>query len=487
MNKPPTVRYKTRMAFVPPPARSPLDAPSQRTPAASPGTRRHGSGRRSLSVIDAVCVLVGVVVGVGIFGFPPMVARYAATTEIYLGLWIVGGLVMLIGALCYAELGSAYPDHGGEYLYLNRAWGPRVALLFAWARGTVMQTGGIAVVAFLYGGYAQQWMPLGRHGIAWHAGLSVIALTLLNMAGARTSRTLQRILTALTLVALIGLIAAAAWLAPGGLPPSAAGEAVNAGIRDAPIAGSLGMGMVFVLLTFGGWNEAAYLSGELRNPARNVSRVLFLGTGLVAVLYILTNLAFLRLFGLEQLREADAIGLDVMRVVAGPYGAWVLGALICCTALTTMNATIMTGARVYAALGRDVPRLAPLARWSQAGRAPIAALLLQAALTLLLVLYGAFTPSGVEAMVAVTAPAFWLFMTLVAGSVWRLRRLDPDRHRPFRVPGYPFTPMLFALTCAALAVASALYAGAGTVLGLLIVAAGWPLCRLYSHHTTAAA
>ncbi|AUV49703.1 APC family permease [Bordetella bronchiseptica] len=425
---------------------------------------------RGLSVLDAVAVLVGVVIGIGIFGFPPLVAQHAQSESVYLALWLGGAAVMLMGALCYAELGSAYPGAGGEYLYLRHAWGPRVALLFAWARCTVIQTGAIAVVAFIYGEYAQELAPLGTHGVALHAAIAVIALTLLNIMGTQPSKRIQLVFTVLTLAALAAVVATGLSAPPA--PPAPV----------EPLAGStlglLGMGLVFVLLTYGGWNEAAYLSGELREARRNMAKVLLIGTAVVAGAYLLTNLALLQIFGLQGLRETRAVAATLMTLAAGPYAAIVLSLLVCVTALSTINGTILTGARVYSALGQDVPRLRPLAGWSMRGQTPTSALLAQGAITLVLLGYGAYAHDGVQTLVAYTAPVFWLFMLLVAASVWRLRRLDPHRPRPFRVPLYPLPPLLLGLTCAGLVWSSARYAGVGALLGLAVLAAGLPALRL---------
>ena len=436
-----------------------------------------GQVRGHLSVVDGVAVLVGVVIGIGIFGFPPLVAQHAASPAIYMGLWLAGGVVMLMGALCYAELGSSYPHAGGEYHFLQRAWGSWVGVLFAWARGSVIQTGSIAAVAFIYGEYAQKLLSLGEHGVVLHAALAVIALTLLNMVGIRESKRLQLLFTTLTVIAILGVIGAVVLVADPGTVVAASGSSSTA---MGSTAGMLGMGMVFVLLTYGGWNEAAYLSGELRNPARDMSRVLLIGTAMVSLVYVLANLAYLWIFSLEGLRGTSAVGAELMTIVAGPGAAALLSLVVCLAALSTINATVLTGARVYYALGRDVPRLSMLAAWNDSGATPYRALLVQGVITLGLLAFGALASNGIATMAAYTAPVFWLFMLLTALALIRLRRRDASRQRPFRVPFYPLIPLLFAATCAGLLWSSILYAGPGAIVGLLVLAAGLPLLWLRS-------
>lgn len=465
---------------------------------AAAGTAGHPQAARGLSVWDAVAILVGVVVGIGIFGFPPLVAHNAPNGLAYMGLWVAGGLVMLAGALCYAELGSAYPDAGGEYAFLGRGWGANVALLFAWARCSIIQTGAIAAVAFIFGDYAQVLLPLGEFGPAIYAAAVVLALTVLNVMGSVESRRVQWVLTVASVAALVTMAVAGLILGDGGAAASAAspagagaGASAGAGVGAAAgpaswreLAGMLGMGMVFVLLTYGGWNEAAYLSGEIRDVGRNMLRVLLFGTGIIVALYVLVNLAYLQVFGLEGLRATHAVGADMTRILVGPWAAVLLSLLVCCTALGTVNACIFTGGRVYVSLGRDVPALASLGAWSEQRETPVRALWLQGGITLALVAFGAFTENGLRAMVAYTSPVFWLFMCLTALALIRLRQRDPGHPRPFRVPLYPMLPLLLALACLGLFWSSVVYAGAGSVLGLVVLVLGLPLCLLRKRSLT---
>jgi amino acid transporter len=238
------------------------------------------------------------------------------------------------------------------------------------------------------------------------------------------------------------------------------------------------MGMVFVLLTYGGWNEAAYLSGELHDPQRNMRRVLLIGVVVVSLVYVLANLAYLNIFGLEGLRGVEAVGAELMRIIAGPMAAAMLSVMVCLAALSTINASIMTGARVYYAIGRDVPSLSVLGAWNDKGSTPVRALMLQGLITLGLIVFGALSKDGISTMVAYTAPVFWLFMLLTALSVIALRRRDPQRSRPFKVPLYPLLPIVFAATCLGLLWSSAVYAGPGAIAGLVVLVAGVPLLML---------
>ena len=428
-----------------------------------------------LSVFAGASFIIGVVIGIGIFRTPSLVASGVGSETLFIAAWVLGGFIMLVGALCYAELGSAHPDAGGEYHYLSRAYGKPVGLLFAWARGTVIQTGAIAAVAFVYAEYASNILPLGTYGNAIHALIAIVAITALNLVGTPQSARAQLLLTALTVFALAAVIIAGLSTTGTVHPPIQAGSQW----------GTFGLAMVFVLLTYGGWNEAAYLSGELKDVRRNMVRTLLLGTLVVTVVYVLANLAYLNVFGLEGLRKSNAVGADLMRIVAGDASAIVFSIIVCICALSTLNATVFTGARVYYALGRDLPAIRALGVWEMHGDKPANALLLQCAIALALIVFGSVMRDGFEAMVAYTAPVFWFFLLLVAISVFVFRSRGGDL--PYRMPLYPLPPIILGAAAVWMIYSSIVYAGVGSIVGVGVLLLGTPLLWLARQSAPSAA
>ncbi len=415
----------------------------------------------ALGLGDAVAMIVGIVVGAGIFRAPSLVAANAASETAMLLAWSAGGVVALAGALCYAELASTYPNAGGEYHFLSRAYGGRLAFFLAWGRLAVIQTGSIALLAFVFGDYATRVVPLGNWSAAKYAALVVVVLTAVNVAGVRQGARTQTALTAIEVAGLGFVIAAGLVLAPAAPSP------------PAPPAGhtAIGLVMVFVLLTYGGWNEAAYLSAELKGD-RTIVRALVLSIAIITVLYLLANLAYARALGLAGMAGSEAVAADVVRRSLGEGAARGLSVLVAVSALTSANATIFTGARTNYALGQDVRSLSALARWDPRTGTPRVALVVQAAVALALLGFGTLARKGFETMVEYTAPVFWLFVFLVGVSLFVLRRRDPDTPRRFRVPLYPLTPALFCAAAAYLCYASLAYTGIGALVGVAVLASG---------------
>jgi amino acid transporter len=416
-----------------------------------------------LSVAGAVTIVMGIVLGVGIFKTPSVVAANVGSGGLTLLVWLAGGVISFAGALCYAELASAYPDAGGEYHYLTRAFGPKPAFLFGWARMAVVQTGSLAMLAFVVGDYAAEEFQGASAGLA---AATLVVFSGVNLWGLRPGSGLQKVL----LGAMGGglFIIMAAGLA-GALPEN------EGAVRPAAGNPSLGKALVFVLLTYGGWNEAAYLSAEVAASRRSMVRVLAWSLGLITVIYLATNLAYLKGMGVEALSASEAVAADMLRHVAGEKGARFISVLIVLAAFGTINGCIITGARTNYALGRDFPVFRFLGRWDGRRGVPVNALLVQAAVALLLIAFGSAARSGFEAMVEYTAPVFWLFFFLVGLSLIVLRRKEPAAVRPFRVPFYPWTPLIFCAICLYMVWSSLVYAGPGALVGVVVLMAGIPL------------
>jgi APA family basic amino acid/polyamine antiporter len=422
----------------------------------------------SISLIDAIALIVGLVIGAGIFETPALVAANTGTVGGVIRVWLIGGVVSLLGALCYAELATTYPHVGGNYYYLKRAFGQPIAVLFAWARMTVIQTGSIALLAFVFGDYASQLLPLGGYSPAIYAAVAIALLTMLNIIGLRQSKHFQNglaviLVLGLLLVILVGLTSS--------LPPIPSLPA------DASPTSSWGLALVFVLLSYGGWNEAAYISAEIHNPQRNIIRSFLWSIGIITGLYVLINLAYLRGLGIAGMADSQAVAADLLRRVLGEPGAAFVSLLVVTATLGSINGTIFTGARSSFALGQDVPSFRWLGRWYPHPSSPTTAYLFQGAIALMLVGLGTFTRKGFETMVDYTAPIFWFFFLLSTMSLIVLRIREPNRIRPFSVPLYPIVPLLFCAICGYLLYSSLIYAGIGAIAGVIVVLLGLPFVR----------
>lgn len=422
--------------------------PGQPAAAVNPHASAAGAPRPApvLGLREAVLLIVGVVIGAGIFKAPSMVAGMAGSTEWMFAAWLLGGLVSLIGALCYAELATAFPSAGGDYHFLSRAYGRNVAFLFGWARFSVITTGSIALLAFVFGDYLNQALPLGSGGSVIYALAAVLVLWFVNARGIKAGAATQSWLTAVEVCGLLLIVVAALWLVGGSSATPAAAAAPAA--SSAPSLSAFGLAMVFVLLTYGGWNEAAYISAELKDERRNMVRALVLSILVITLLYLLVNWAYWRGLGVQGMAKSNAVAADLLRVAFGPVGEKVMAVLVAIAAVTSINATMIVGARTNYALGCDWPLLQKLAFWDGERNTPANAMHLQNIAAVVLVLIGAWTGSGFRSMVEFTAPVFWLFFLLTGLALFVLRSREPEVERPFRVPLYPVLPVVFCATCA---------------------------------------
>lgn len=422
---------------------------------------------------DAVAIVVGIVVGAGIFRAPAVVAGATGDAGWSLALWAAGALVSLVGALCYAELASTYPHAGGDYHFLARAYGRDLAFFYGWGRATVINGGSLALLGFVFGDYASRLVTLGTHSPALWAAAVIVALTLVNLASLVLSARAQSWLTVAEVGGLLLVVAAGASVPAHDLAWFARSPGVDAA----------GFALVFVLLTYGGWNEAAYVSAEVRGGHRAILHTLAVAVAIIALLYLATNVALLRGLGVAGLADAKTAAADVVTRAFGNGAGELLAALVAVATLTSINATMLVGARTHYALAHDWAALHRLRGWHAARGVPVPAFLVQAAIALALVAFGAAQKDGFEAMVEFTAPVFWGFLTLVGIALPLLRRRDPQAVRPFRVPLYPLTPIVFIAACLFLLHASVTYAASQRALhvSLGVMATGaiaWVLLRV---------
>ncbi len=420
--------------------------------------------KRALSLLDAIALIVGIVIGSGIFETPALVAANVDSSISLFMAWIGGGVVSVAGALCYAELATSFPNVGGAYYFLKRSLGSSVAFLFAWSRMTVIQTGSIALLAFIFGDYLSQVASFGTYSSPIYAAVAIVILSGLNILGLQEGKWTQNLLTAAKILGL-GLIIVVGFASP------------LASASPAPSAQNVwGLAMLFVLLSYGGWNEAAYISAEIQNPRRNMVRSLLYSIGIIAVFYILINGAYLRGLGIAGMAKADAVAASLMTRSLGSTGSTFVSLLIAVSALGSLNATIFTGARTNFALGQDFKLFRGLAQWQQDASTPQIGFLVQGAIALVLVGFATLTPrSEFKSIVEYTAPVFWLFFLLVGISLFVLRRQLPDVDHPFRVPLYPIVPLFFCFACGYLLYASLAYTGVHAIVGLIVMALGIPV------------
>jgi basic amino acid/polyamine antiporter, APA family len=432
----------------------------------------------SFTTLSSIAVVIGIVVGIGIFRLPPIIASNSSGEVQFLLFWIAGGVISLMGALCYAELSSSMPNAGGEYYFVRKGFGQVTGFFLSWGRMTVIQVGSIALIAFILGDYATILLDLGPYSSSIYAGATVFILTALNIMGTSHSTRTQSTLTALILLALLGIIIA------GFFNPSADAFSLSVSKTDTGSlsGGSAGLAMIFVLITYGGWSEAAYLTGELENARKAIVRVLVLSIITITVLYLLVNMSYIHVLGFDSLRESETVAFDLTERMFGPAGSLVVALIVVVSAISTANATIITGARTNYAVGRDFRLFRFMGNWNKSRNSPVNALLTQGAMALFLVGVGAFSKQAIETIVDFTAPVFWFFILLTTLSLFVFRFRNEMPPTAYRIPFYPLPPLLFLLACGYMLYSSLIYTGKGALVGVAILLTGVPVWFFISRY-----
>ncbi len=416
----------------------------------------------------AAAVCIGMVIGSGIFKSTPLAAANVTSDAWLLAAWAFGGAMSLAGALCFAELAAAFPDAGGDYFFLRRAYGAGAGFLFAWSRFAVIHTGSMALLAFSFGDYLAEIVDFGQYGSTPVAAATIIALAAVNLAGLRFGIGTQLTLMFVVVGGLFCVFAAGAWLAWSGVATPAASAAPAEGAGEL----RLGAALVYVFLAYGGWSDTVTLSAEMRDRERGMKHALVYGMGAVTVLYLLVNWAYLRGLDLFGLAASDAPAAELMRLAFGAPGEILIVAVVAVTSITSITALFIAGARTTYAAARDTAALGHLGRWHVARGTPYPAIVALALVSLALVAFGAATRGGFATMVDYLSPVYWLFLTGSGVAVLVLRRRYPEAERPFRVPLYPYLPLAFIASSAYVLYSSLAYVRTGAVAGVAVLLAG---------------
>jgi amino acid transporter len=423
---------------------------------------------KELTLFDSTCLTVGIIIGAGIYQMAPDVARGAGSGWGVMALWALGGLISLCGALGYGELATAWPRHGGDFVYLSKAYGPWAGFLFGWIQTVIVRPSDITIMAFAFGMYAETiWDPFGYSGFEFgrqvYACTAVLLMTAINIIGVREGKWTQNLLTTMKVVGLLVIIGAA-------LAAPAQDRVPLDGIDPMPLS----VALILVLFTFGGWNEMAYVAAEVRDPKRNIVRALVLGTVVVTVLYLLANAAFLHSLGFGGMAASKAVAVDAVSGVFPAFGARLVSLMICISALGAVNGLIFAGARISFAVGREHRAFRALGRWNLTTGTPVRSLLLQAGVSLTLIIaLGSFVNTILY--MAASVYAFYLATSI---AVFVLRRKEPGAERPYRVAGYPWPTIIFCLVCAFLIYSAVTYRPLIAACSGVLLLAGYPVYRL---------
>jgi basic amino acid/polyamine antiporter, APA family len=421
---------------------------------------------RRLGLFSATMAVVGGIIGGGIFRTPAAVAARVVSPSLALAVWGAGAVVALAGAFCYGELGRRRPRAGGGYVYLRDAWGALPAFLYGWTLLLVIATGAIAAVAVTFADYTVALTGLPPR-LALPIAVAAIALLAgINCVGVRPGAVTVNVFTVLKLAALAGLIAAGLALAHSTAPAAAPGRAAGSGLR------AFGAALVPVLFTYGGWQQTNFIAEEIVAPERTLPRALLLGVAIVAAVYLLANLVYLRLLGAAGLAASTAPAADAMRAVLGPAGGTFIAAGIAVSTFGFLDLVILVTPRVLQAMAADgvfFPRLAVL---HPRYRTPVAAIVAESAWAIVLTLTGTFAQ-----LVDYVSFGDWIFFGLTVAGLARLRATDrrAGRQAAATVPGDPWTPALFVAAAIFVVVSSVLESPRNAAIGALLILLGVPV------------
>src|SRR5712691_4660231 len=422
---------------------------------------------RRLGLFSGTMAVIGGIIGGGIFRTPATVAERVGTAGLTLATWILGAVVALIGAFCFGELGQRRPRAGGGYVYLRETWGPLPAFLYGWTLVLVIASGAIAAVAVTFANYALALARVPERLTVPVAVAAIVLLAGINCVGVKPAAVTQNVFTLLKVGALAALIAAGLSLVSAAahyrpVPPSAAPEGLGG------VVVAVGAALVPVLFTYGGWQQTNFIAAEIIAPEKTLPRALVAGVAIVVTVYLLANVAYLRVLGPAGLAASTAPAADVMQALLGPTGGRVIAAGIAVSTFGFLNLVILVTPRVLQAMASDGVFFARLAALHPVHRTPAAAIVALAGCAALLTLSKTFGQ-----LVDYVTFGDWIFFGLTVAGLFIYRRREP--HSTFRVPGYPWTPALFVLAAAYVVVSVVVSNPKNVALGAALIATGVPV------------
>lgn len=421
---------------------------------------------RRLGLFDATMIVMGGIIGSGIFINPYVVARQVKSPFLILGVWALGGLLALAAAFIWAELASRRPDVGGQYAYLREAFHPSVAFLYGWVLLLVIQTGGMAAVAVTFSRYFLEMAPLPLSD-SLLAAVVLAVLTIINCLGVRAGSTVQSIFMVLKIVAIVALVVCGLIITNSATPPAANNSAPSLDMLTA-----IGAAMVPVLFAYGGWQTATFLAGEIKEPEKNLPRGLILGVVGVIVLYLSANFVYLKVLGADGLAATTAPASDVMRRALGNFGARAIAAGIAISTVGFLSQSMLTAPRVYFAMARDGLFFKSVAKVHPTTRAPLVAIILQGAFASIIALWGRY-----EQILNYVVSMDFIFFGLTACCIFIFRKrafADNGNRRITKVPGHPFTTAIFVAACWLVVINTIYRYPSNTLIGVAILVAGFP-------------
>jgi APA family basic amino acid/polyamine antiporter len=438
-----------------------LSAPD--TPAAPVGYARR------IGPFSGTMLVVGGIIGSGIFLNPAIVAQRVGSAQLIMLTWVLGAVIALLGAFIFAELGARRPAAGGGYVYLREAFGPLPAFLYGWALLLAIATGAAAAVAVTFASYAAPLLGLAPAAEPWLAGLAIVLLSVVNAAGVRQGTVTQNVFTVLKLAAIAVLVVSALVA-----PPLVIAD-VPASVTSRPLAVAIGTALVPVLFAYGGWQQTNFVAEEMVDAERNLPRALGIGVLVVAIVYVAVNFTYLRALGVPALAASHAPAADVMGAYFGPAGRRLIAAGIAISTFGFLNLVILVTPRVYQAMARDGLFFARFAELHPRTRTPVAAIAVQGVWAVGLLLSGSYGQ-----LLDYVTFADWIFFGVTAATLFVYRRRDRADGTRYRAPFYPVSVLLFCAAC--------LYVVAGAVAsnpwnaarGTLLLAAGVPVFLFWS-------